>query len=90
MAEGTKVQEFDLQLAVASHILLLLQDCMDCCGGHGYCLTSGLPTLYSTHASAVIWEGTTPVMYLQTARQAIIYHTTSNYSPSFESNISPV
>jgi acyl-CoA oxidase len=39
-----------------------------CCGGHGYSLLSGLPTLFASYVQNCTWEGDNSVMYLQTAR----------------------
>ncbi|PSC69663.1 peroxisomal acyl-coenzyme A oxidase 1-like [Micractinium conductrix] len=38
------------------------------CGGHGYMLASGLPTLFNSYVQNCTWEGDNNVMYLQTAR----------------------
>lgn len=38
------------------------------CGGHGYSVLSGLPTLFASYVQNVTWEGDNNVMYLQTAR----------------------
>lgn len=41
------------------------------CGGHGYSVLSGLPTLFSSYVQNVTWEGDNNVMYLQTARYLV-------------------
>lgn len=38
------------------------------CGGHGYSMLSGLPTLFNSYVQNVTWEGDNNVMFLQTAR----------------------
>lgn len=38
------------------------------CGGHGYMMSSGLPTLYTMAVAACTYDGETTVMLLQTAR----------------------
>jgi len=35
------------------------------CGGHGYSLLSGLPTLFTHYVQNVTWEGDNNVMLLQ-------------------------
>ena len=35
------------------------------CGGHGYSLLSGLPTVFTTYVQNVTWEGDNNVMLLQ-------------------------
>ena len=35
------------------------------CGGHGYSLLSGLPTLFTHYVQNVTWEGDNSVMLLQ-------------------------
>eukprot|EP00887_Chlorella_sp_A99_P006224 scaffold3.g6224.t1 len=41
------------------------------CGGHGYSILSGLPTLFNSYVQNVTWEGDNNVMYLQTARYLV-------------------
>lgn len=41
------------------------------CGGHGYMLASGLPTLFNSYVQNCTWEGDNNVMYLQTARYVV-------------------
>lgn len=36
-----------------------------CCGGHGYSLASGLPTLFASYVQNATWEGDNNVLYLQ-------------------------
>lgn len=38
------------------------------CGGHGFLMSSGLPSLVSDAQAGVTYEGENTVMYLQTAR----------------------
>lgn len=45
-----------------------IEACRRTCGGHGYSLLSGLPTLLTSYVQNVTWEGDNNVMYLQTAR----------------------
>ncbi|XP_063796955.1 peroxisomal acyl-coenzyme A oxidase 2 [Pseudophryne corroboree] len=42
--------------------------CRRACGGHGYSLYSGLPTLYTKVIASCTYEGENTVLYLQTAR----------------------
>ena len=44
------------------------ETCRLACGGHGYLLSSGLPTLYSMINAACTYEGDNDVLYLQVAR----------------------
>ena len=39
--------------------------CRRCCGGHGYSLLSGLPTLFTSYVQNATWEGDNNVLYLQ-------------------------
>lgn len=41
------------------------------CGGHGYSLLSGLPTVFTHYVQNVTWEGDNNVMLLQTARYLV-------------------
>jgi acyl-CoA oxidase len=45
-----------------------IEACRRTCGGHGYSVLSGLPTLFASYVQNVTWEGDNNVMYLQTAR----------------------
>lgn len=45
-----------------------IEACRRTCGGHGYSILSGLPTLLTSYVQNVTWEGDNNVMYLQTAR----------------------
>lgn len=45
-----------------------IETCRRCCGGHGYSLLSGLPSLYASYVQNVTWEGDNNVLCLQTAR----------------------
>lgn len=41
------------------------------CGGHGYSVLSGLPTMLASYVQNVTWEGDNNVLLLQTARFAL-------------------
>ena len=41
------------------------------CGGHGYSLLSGLPTLFTHYVQNVTWEGDNNVMLLQVTPAAL-------------------
>lgn len=45
-----------------------IEVCRRQCGGHGYSILSGLPTLFISYVQNVTWEGDNNVMYLQAAR----------------------
>ncbi|KAK9824680.1 hypothetical protein WJX72_012328 [[Myrmecia] bisecta] len=45
-----------------------IEACRRGCGGHGYSLLSGLPTLFASYVQNATWEGDNNVMCLQTAR----------------------
>ncbi|NXP70043.1 ACOX2 oxidase, partial [Ramphastos sulfuratus] len=42
--------------------------CLRACGGHGYSLLSGLPSLYTKILASCIYEGENTILLLQTAR----------------------
>lgn len=42
--------------------------CRKACGGHGYSLLSGLPSLYTKLSASCTYEGENTVLFLQTAR----------------------
>uniref|UniRef100_A0A8B9VIR2 Acyl-coenzyme A oxidase n=1 Tax=Anas zonorhyncha TaxID=75864 RepID=A0A8B9VIR2_9AVES len=42
--------------------------CLRACGGHGYSLLSGLPSLYTKIVASCIYEGENTILLLQTAR----------------------
>lgn len=48
-----------------------IETCRRLCGGHGYSVLSGLPTLFASYVQNVTWEGDNNVMYLQAARYLI-------------------
>ena len=51
------------------YFVLYVQTCRFRCGGHGYSMSSGLPTIYAdVLAPACTYEGDNIVMMLQTAR----------------------
>ncbi|KAH0630286.1 hypothetical protein JD844_013184 [Phrynosoma platyrhinos] len=47
--------------------------CRKACGGHGYSLLSGLPSLYTKMVASCTYEGENTVLLLQTARFLIKY-----------------
>ena len=51
-----------------------IEICRFCCGGHGYCRTSGLPDLYENYVQNPTWEGENDVLYLQTGRFLLKKH----------------
>ncbi|XP_062978164.1 peroxisomal acyl-coenzyme A oxidase 2 isoform X2 [Elgaria multicarinata webbii] len=76
---ATKKSDFDLlpELhALASGIKVIVTDycsagvevCRRACGGHGYSLLSGLPSLYTRLVASCTYEGENTVLLLQTAR----------------------
>ncbi|GAB4820390.1 hypothetical protein N2152v2_007436 [Parachlorella kessleri] len=48
-----------------------VETCRRTCGGHGFLLSSGLPTLFISYVQNVTWEGENNVMYLQAARYLV-------------------
>ena len=42
-----------------------IESCRRGCGGHGYSLLSGLPTLYASYVQNATWEGDNNVLCLQ-------------------------
>ena len=42
-----------------------METCRRCCGGHGYSLQSGLPTLFTSYVQNATWEGDNNVLFLQ-------------------------
>lgn len=48
-----------------------IEYCRRTCGGHGYSVLSGLPSIYASYVQNVTWEGDNNVMYLQMARYII-------------------
>ncbi|XP_032528622.2 probable peroxisomal acyl-coenzyme A oxidase 1 [Danaus plexippus] len=49
----------------------LIEQCRLACGGHGYLMSSNLPSLYTTATAAITYEGESTVLLLQTARYLI-------------------
>lgn len=45
-----------------------IEECRKACGGHGYSLSSGLPTLFTNYVPACTYEGDNYVLIQQTAR----------------------
>ena len=54
--------------------------CRRCCGGHGYSMPSGLPTLFASYVQNATWEGDNNVLYLQVGARS---HMTP-HRPHFE------
>ena len=48
-----------------------IEQCRLACGGHGYSMASGLPTIYVFTVPGCTFEGDNTVLYLQTARQVV-------------------
>lgn len=48
-----------------------IERCRLACGGHGYSMFSGLPSLYGDYVAAVTYEGDNSLMLFQTARYLI-------------------
>lgn len=48
-----------------------IEECRRTCGGQGYSVLSGLPTIYTSYVQNVTWEGDNNVMYLQMARYLV-------------------
>jgi len=48
-----------------------IEACRRTCGGQGYSVLSGLPTIYTSYVQNVTWEGDNNVMYLQMARALV-------------------
>ncbi|NWI13616.1 ACOX2 oxidase, partial [Crypturellus soui] len=53
---------------VTQHCTSGVEICLRACGGHGYSLLSGLPSLYTKIIASCIYEGENTVLLLQTAR----------------------
>ena len=50
-----------------------MEACRLACGGHGYSHASGLPKIYTHNTAGSTVEGENTVLYLQTARLALLY-----------------
>ncbi|CAH0724578.1 unnamed protein product, partial [Brenthis ino] len=57
-----------LKALVTSDTAACVERCRLACGGHGYMLSSNLPTIYGQVTAACIYEGENTVLLLQTAR----------------------
>ncbi|XP_019392298.1 PREDICTED: peroxisomal acyl-coenzyme A oxidase 2 isoform X2 [Crocodylus porosus] len=57
-----------LKAIVTEHSTAGVETCRKACGGHGYSLLSGLPSLYTRLAASCTYEGENTVLLLQTAR----------------------
>ncbi|NXK49734.1 ACOX2 oxidase, partial [Chauna torquata] len=53
---------------VSQHCIAGVEICLRACGGHGYSLLSGLPSLYTKIFASCIYEGENTILLLQTAR----------------------
>ena len=51
-----------------------IEACRRGCGGHGYSLLSGLPTLYASYVQNATWEGDNNVLCLQVATASFCPH----------------
>lgn len=45
-----------------------LEECRRSCGGHGYMMLSGMPSLYSNHVPTMTYDGDNNILALQAAR----------------------
>eukprot|EP00002_Diphylleia_rotans_P003754 TRINITY_DN12636_c0_g1_i1.p1 TRINITY_DN12636_c0_g1~~TRINITY_DN12636_c0_g1_i1.p1 ORF type:complete len:700 (+),score=147.84 TRINITY_DN12636_c0_g1_i1:52-2151(+) len=50
------------------YVLAAIEECRQCCGGHGYSAYTGLSALYNDYAVQCTWEGDNTVLTQQTAR----------------------
>ncbi|NWU63567.1 ACOX2 oxidase, partial [Pterocles burchelli] len=53
---------------VTQYCTSAVEICLRACGGHGYSLLSGLPSLYTKILASCIYEGENTILLLQTAR----------------------
>ncbi|XP_050169126.1 peroxisomal acyl-coenzyme A oxidase 2 [Myiozetetes cayanensis] len=53
---------------ITHHSTAAVEICLRACGGHGYSLLSGLPSLYTKILASCIYEGENTILLLQTAR----------------------
>ncbi|KFU89148.1 Peroxisomal acyl-coenzyme A oxidase 2, partial [Chaetura pelagica] len=53
---------------ITQHCTSGVEICLRACGGHGYSLLSGLPSLYTKILASCIYEGENTILLLQTAR----------------------
>ncbi|NXT77838.1 ACOX2 oxidase, partial [Zapornia atra] len=53
---------------ITQHCTSAVEICLRACGGHGYSLLSGLPSLYTKILASCIYEGENTILLLQTAR----------------------
>uniref|UniRef100_A0A803VIZ4 Acyl-coenzyme A oxidase n=1 Tax=Ficedula albicollis TaxID=59894 RepID=A0A803VIZ4_FICAL len=53
---------------ITQHCTAGVEICLRACGGHGYSLLSGLPSLYTKILASCIYEGENTILLLQTAR----------------------
>lgn len=64
-----------------------IEECRRTCGGQGYSVLSGLPTIYSSYVQNVTWEGDNNVMYLQMARYLVKKHIKSCGDPAYDNSL---
>ncbi|XP_036594353.1 peroxisomal acyl-coenzyme A oxidase 2 isoform X2 [Trichosurus vulpecula] len=60
-----------MKAMLSDHSILGAEVCRRACGGHGYSLLSGLPSLVTKVTASCTYEGENTVMYLQTARYLV-------------------
>ncbi|XP_061864095.1 peroxisomal acyl-coenzyme A oxidase 2 isoform X2 [Colius striatus] len=53
---------------VTQYCTSAVEICLRACGGHGYSMLSGLPSLYTNILASCIYEGENTILLLQTAR----------------------
>ncbi|XP_044531601.1 peroxisomal acyl-coenzyme A oxidase 2 [Gracilinanus agilis] len=56
---------------ISDYCILGAETCRRACGGHGYSLLSGLPSLVTKLSASCTYEGENTVLYLQTARYLV-------------------
>ncbi|XP_072454915.1 peroxisomal acyl-coenzyme A oxidase 2 isoform X2 [Notamacropus eugenii] len=57
-----------MKAMISDHSILGAEVCQRACGGHGYSLLSGLPSLVTKITASCTYEGQNTVLYLQIAR----------------------
>ncbi|XP_074054959.1 peroxisomal acyl-coenzyme A oxidase 2 [Macrotis lagotis] len=60
-----------MKAMVSDHCVQGAEICRRACGGHGYSLLSGLPSLVTKVTGSCTYEGENTVLYLQTARYLV-------------------
>mmetsp|Transcript_17127 Transcript_17127/g.17013 ORF Transcript_17127/g.17013 Transcript_17127/m.17013 type:complete len:443 (+) Transcript_17127:635-1963(+) len=56
---------------ITSITLENIETCRRCCGGHGYSMYSGLPSLYATYLPSVTYDGDNSILTLQAVRYMV-------------------